>query len=155
MNRKIMFLIGLLFLWMITGCLNHKLEINETKGEVEEMEKTSDDFSYSIKVIINDKIYKAELYGNETSKILMDLLPRTFHMSELNGNEKYVYLDNRLPVNSEIPKYITKGDIMLYENNCLVIFYQSFVSSYHYTKIGHIENLEDLGQGEIEVRFEK
>ena len=119
------------------------------------MEQTSDDFTYNIKVIINDKTYQAKLYKNETSEILMDLLPKTFHMSELNENEKYVYLDNRLPVNYEVPEYITRGDIMLYGNNCLVIFYQSFVSSYSYTKIGHIENLDDLGPTEIDVRFEK
>ena len=155
MNRKIIVFIILLSTWMITGCINHKPEEKEMREEIEEMEQTSDDFTYNIKVIINNKTYQAELYENETSEILMDLLPKTFHMSELNGNEKYVYLDNRLPVNSEVPEYITRGDIMLYGNNCLVIFYQSFVSSYSYTKIGHIENLDDLGPTEIDVHFEK
>ena len=40
---------------------------------------------------------------------------------------------------------------MLYGNNCLVIFYKTFETSYSYTKIGHIDNLEDLGNEDITV----
>lgn len=52
-------------------------------------------------------------------------------------------------------KNIQKGDVMLYENNCLVIFYKSFTTSYEYTKIGHIDNLEDLTQDNIAAKFVK
>ncbi len=76
-------------------------------------------------------------------------------MSELNGNEKYVYIDNSLTTNSYKPKHIEKDDVMLYGDNCLVIFYESFDTSYSYTKIGHIDNLEDLGNESITVKFEK
>ena len=76
-------------------------------------------------------------------------------MNELNGNEKYVYLNNSLPTNSYNPKRINSGDIMLYGNNCLVIFYESFDTSYSYTRIGHIDNLPDLGNENIIVKFEK
>ncbi len=44
---------------------------------------------------------------------------------------------------------------MLYGNNCLVIFYKSFKTSDSYTKIGHIENLSDLGNRNITVEFKK
>ena len=44
---------------------------------------------------------------------------------------------------------------MLYGSNCLVIFYKSFDTSYSYTKIGHIENLPDLGDGNINVEMKK
>ena len=76
-------------------------------------------------------------------------------MSELNGNEKYVYLDKSLLTNPSNPKQINTGDVMLYGNNCLVIFYKSFETSYSYTKIGHIDNLPDLGNGNVIVKFEK
>ena len=76
-------------------------------------------------------------------------------MSELNGNEKYVYMRNSLTTNSLYPKHIEIGDVMLFGDNCLVIFYKSFDTSYSYTKIGHIENLDNLGNDNIIVKFEK
>ena len=76
-------------------------------------------------------------------------------MNDLNGNEKYVNMDNTLPTNSYNPKHIEKGDVMLFGNNCLVIFYESFDTNYSYTKIGHIDNLDDLGNGSIIAKFEK
>ena len=83
------------------------------------------------------------------------MLPLELNMKELNGNEKYVYLDNSLPTNSSNPKRINAGDVMLYGNNCLVIFYKSFDTSYSYTKIGHIDNLENLGNENIKVKIKE
>ena len=46
---------------------------------------------------------------------------------------------------------------MLYGNNCLVIFYESFSTTYSYTKIGHIENIdnlkENLESGNVEIKI--
>ncbi|MBQ6283090.1 MAG: hypothetical protein IJK66_06165 [Bacilli bacterium] len=109
----------------------------------------------SVKIIINDKEYIIKLEDNETVKSFINILPQELNMSELNGNEKYIYLDNILPTNSFNPKKINAGDVMLYGNNCLVIFYKSFDTSYSYTKIGHIDNLPNLGNSNITVKFEK
>ena len=109
----------------------------------------------TMKAIINNKEYIINLENNETVKSLIKLLPMEITMSELNGNEKYIYLDNTLPTNSYNPNRINVGDVMLYGNNCLVIFYKSFDTSYSYTKIGHIDNLEDLGTSNITVKLEK
>lgn len=109
----------------------------------------------TMKAIINNKEYVINLESNETVNSLIKLLPMEITMSELNGNEKYIYLDNTLPTNSYNPNRINAGDVMLYGNNCLVIFYKSFDTSYSYTKIGHIDNLEDLGTGNITVKLEK
>ena len=108
-----------------------------------------------IQVIINGKSYNAKIEENETAQSFVNMLPVEYNMNELNGNEKYVYLENTLPTNSYSPKHIEAGDIMLYGNNCLVVFYKSFDTSYSYTKIGHIENLSDLGNGNITIKFEK
>lgn len=108
-----------------------------------------------IQVIINGKSYNAKIEENETAQSFVNMLPVEYNMNELNGNEKYIYLDNTLPTNSYSPKYIETGDIMLYGNNCLVVFYKSFDTSYSYTKIGHIENLSELGAGNITIKFEE
>ena len=109
----------------------------------------------TLRVVIDEKEYIVKLNDNKTSKSFIKLLPQELNMSELNGNEKYAYLDNKLPVNSYNPKRINKGDVMLFGNNCLVIFYKSFDTSYSYTKIGHIDNLPDLGNGDVLVKFKK
>ena len=117
--------------------------------------KKEDDFmKQSINVLINDKKYSLELENNNTAEAFLDKLPLEFNMNELNGNEKYVYMDFNLPTSSYKPHNIKKGDVMLFGDNCLVIFYKSFTTNYSYTKIGHINNLDDLYNSDILVRFE-
>ena len=90
-----------------------------------------------------------------TSLNVSQMFYSLYNMSELNGNEKYIYLDKTLPTNSYSPKHIEVGDIMLYGNDCLVVFYKSFDTNYSYTKIGHIDNLEDLGEENVKIKFVK
>lgn len=146
-----LFIIGLSFI--TTGCFdsnNSNIDKNINESENNEMELIT-----NISVTIDNKKYIIELYNNETAHTFASRLPQEFNMIELNGNEKYIYMDNSLPTNSSNPKHIAKGDIMLYGDNCLVIFYKSFDTNYSYTKIGHIDNLPDLRNGNITVKFEK
>ena len=109
----------------------------------------------NIKVIVGGKTYNAKIEENETAQSLVNMLPLELNMSELNGNEKYIYLDKTLPTNSYSPKHIEVGDIMLYGNDCLVVFYKSFDTPYSYTKIGHIKNFVDLGSKNVVIKFER
>ena len=151
--KKNILLISICCILLITGCsnnnnkLNPNIEQNDTKG--------SDIKMSNVKVTINDKVYVLNLENNKTVNEFIDLLPQDFTMNELNGNEKYVYIDNSLVTSSYNPGHIEKGDVMLYGNNCIVIFYKSFDTSYSYSKIGHIDNLDNLGNGNIVVKFEK
>ena len=47
---------------------------------------------------------------------------------------------------------------MLYGSNCIVLFYETFSSSYSYTRIGRLDNpsglASDLGRGNVSVTFE-
>ena len=147
-------------IFMVTGCnsKNNDNEVNNNENnKIETIEKdnNSNEVINSVKVTINGKAYTIQLEDNETAKSFANSLPQEFNMSELNGNEKYIYLDITLPTNSSNPKHINSGDVMLYGSNCLVIFYKSFDTSYSYTKIGHIDNLNDLGNASITARFEK
>ena len=106
---------------------------------------------------INNKEYKLILYDNDTARDFLKMLPLTITMNDLNGNEKYHNLSTTLTTKSERAGSIKRGDFMLYGNNCLVLFYESFSTSYSYTRIGYIENTDglknSLGMGSIEITF--
>jgi hypothetical protein len=111
----------------------------------------------NIIITIENKKYEAILYDNSTTKELIKKFPITITMSDLNGNEKYYNFSKSFSISSENVASINKGDIMLFGDNCLVIFYKSFSTRYRYTKLGYIKNLEDLenslGKGDIEITF--
>lgn len=111
----------------------------------------------NIIITIKNKKYEAVLYDNSTTKELIKKFPITITMSDLNGNEKYYNFSKSFSTSSENVASINKGDIMLFGDNCLVIFYKSFSTRYRYTKLGYIKNLEDLenslGKGDIEITF--
>ena len=142
--KKILLLIVSLLL--LIGCTSKKEENNIIE---------SDDFMDKVNITINNKEYILELEDNETTREFLNTLPLNITMEELNGNEKYIYLDNKFTTNSIVPEIINKGDVMLYGNNCLVIFYKTFTTTYSYTKIGHINNLEDLDNNNIIVTITK
>ena len=106
---------------------------------------------------INNKEYKLILYDNDTARDFLKMLPLTITMNDLNGNEKYHNLSTTLTTKSERAGSIKRGDFMLYGNNCLVLFYENFSTSYSYTRIGYIENTDglknSLGMGSIEITF--
>lgn len=77
-------------------------------------------------LIINDTNLTVNLEDNATVDGLIKILPLDTYMKELNGNEKYCYLSKSLPTNSENIGTIYAGDIMLYGDDCLVIFYETF-----------------------------
>ena len=111
-----------------------------------------------INLIINNKTFSATLENNQTVNELIEMFPLTLNMSELNSNEKYYYLDSSLTTDSTNVGRINAGDIKLYGNNCLVIFYDSFNTSYSYTNLGSIDDvdgfLSELGSGSVNITFE-
>ena len=112
----------------------------------------------SMQITVGDKQFPVALESSDTVTALTEILPLTLDMSELNGNEKYYYLDTALPSASVNVGHINEGDIMLYGDKCLVVFYKSFDTSYSYTKIGHIDDTsglaDALGKDGVTVTFE-
>ena len=149
-SRIIILIIISLFIF---GCNKEDNNVEKNNNNENNININNDKKVSSMKVIINNKEYIINLEDNDSSKKLVELLPLEVNMNELNGNEKYVYLDSKLPIDEYKPKHINKGDVMLYGNNCLVIFYKSFDTSYSYTKIGHIDNLDDLDNKDVLVKF--
>ena len=111
-----------------------------------------------MKITIGTKAFKVTLENNPTVTKLKTLFPITLNMTELNGNEKYFHLSTRLPTNASNPGAIQSGDLMLYGNNSLVLFYKAFETTYTYTRLGRIDDPSGLsavvGKGDVSVTFE-
>lgn len=129
---------------------------NTVLSETEQAEE--DDGTISISVIIGGEEYSAKLYDNETAREWVKQFPAEYEMSELNGNEKYYYLQDALPTDSVNAGGVNAGDIMLYGSSCIVLFYDTFQTSYSYTRLGYIEDPDGLaaalGSGDVTIGFE-
>lgn len=112
----------------------------------------------NLKISVGSASFTVTLENNATVTAFKALLPMTVNMSEMNGNEKYYYLPENLPTASSNPGTIQNGDLMLYGSSCLVLFYESFRTSYSYTRLGRVENpsglASALGRGSANVTFE-
>ena len=112
----------------------------------------------TMQIQIGEKTFTLTLADSEAAAALAQQLPLEMDMSELNGNEKYKYLPFSLPTASYQPGLIRAGDVMLFGDSCLVIFYESFTSGYSYTAIGHIEEADEIkaavGTGSVHVIIE-
>lgn len=103
--------------------------------------------------------YKGALRDNEASRKFYNALPLEVSIKDLNGNEKYVPLSQRLPGTAEEISEIHKGDLMIWSGNTLVLFYKSFKTTYSYIPIARLEDPKDLekvlGNADITIKFEK
>ena len=157
---------------MLTGCGSYSedssavtvqsdssvFSVTSDKQEVTTAEQHEEKKANGMQIAVGDKQFPVNLESSDTVKALTEMLPLTLDMSELNGNEKYYYLDTSLPSSPEKVGHISEGDIMLYGDSCLVVFYESFDTPYSYTKIGHISDTsglaDALGTGGVTVTFE-
>ena len=126
-----------------------------TSGETNGQEDTA---MPKLNITVNGQSFTGALEDTPTARAFLELLPMTVDMSELNGNEKFYYLPSGLPTNASRPGNIHAGDLMLFGSDCLVLFYESFSSSYSYTRLGSVDNPSGLaavlGHGSVEVTFQ-
>ena len=164
MKKKI--LLGILIVIMILVVTLIVINLKEGNNDTNQDRKINtseevdgDDLSMKINLTINGNNFTATLDDNETTRELLSKLPLEVSMSELNGNEKYYYFDESLPTNSYRPGSISTGDIMLYGSDCLVIFYEDFDTPYSYTRLGKIDNVDNLkdalGNGNVNVMISR
>ncbi|MBR6888449.1 MAG: hypothetical protein IKN16_08395 [Selenomonadaceae bacterium] len=136
--------------FLISGC-------GETPQATSAEVKEAVPMKNSLTIQVNGKIFSATLENNPTARAFAEMFPLEANMTELNGNEKYFYLDKDLPSDSVSVKQIHAGDLMLFGSNCVVLFYKNFSTGYSYTRLGKLDNPADLekilGNGNAYVVF--
>ena len=112
-----------------------------------------------LRLKIGSHEFGATLESNAAGRALAEMLPLTLTLEELNGNEKYGDLPKNLPTESFRPGTIKAGDILLWGSNTVVLFYETFRSSYSYTRLGKLDDAAGLanavGSGSVKVVFER
>ncbi|MDU1920104.1 cyclophilin-like fold protein [Enterobacter sp.] len=108
--------------------------------------QTDKEETVTIKMTINQQTFDVELKNTPAAKAFMEQLPLTLTMEELNGNEKFADLPRPLPASQITPGTINQGDLMLFGRRTLVLFYETFQTSYGYTPVGRITTPENLGK---------
>ncbi len=142
----------------IVACDKSSTLINDIEPMPQDSSTTVVPSSNTLAISVGNQVFTATLLDNPTAKAFKALLPLSIDMIELNANEKYASLPSNLPSNPSVPASIQAGDLMMYGSNTLVLFYQSFSSTYSYTKLGTINNITGLttalGKGNVKVHFE-
>ncbi len=129
------------------------------RAENQVFQQNADDMNGNkIKIKVGEKTFTATILDNPTAKAFKALLPLTLNMEELNNNEKFAQLPKSVPTNASVPASIQSGDLVMYGSTTLVLFYKSFSTTYSYSKIGKIDDVEGLisvlGTGDAKVSFE-
>lgn len=134
---------------------------DNTDGSDNDDDNNSNDnnsMSNKLKITIGSTSFNATLVDNATVAAFKAKLPMTVDMSEMNGNEIYYYMSDNLPTSPSRPGTIRTGDLMLYGSSCIVLFYETFSTSYSYTRLGRVENpsklASALGSESVTVTFE-
>ncbi len=159
LNKKLNITTPVLIVVIITVIVTTIIINNNSGPNPDEIVSYVDENGEVVEEKVLDKIYikigdeKRELFlkKNPTAAAFLKILPADFVMDDLNNNEKYTYLGTPLPTDSYKPEQIDVGDVMLYGDNCLVIFYKEFETDYEYSKIGHIDDLPEMGEESVSV----
>lgn len=110
-----------------------------------------------LRIRVGASTFTATLLNTPSVTAFKAQLPMTLSMNELNGNEKFIDLPKSLPANASNPGTIQAGDLMLYGSSTLVLFYETFRTSYSYTRLGRVDNpsglATTLGSGSVTVTF--
>lgn len=152
------FLIIILSLLMLTSCSPAEIPKENEMPIPPQPEQPNPPNSNSMKISIGNSTFTATLATSATGKAFKAMLPLTLNMSDFNNNEKVCSLPNSLTTAASNPGTIHTGDIMLYGSSSLVLFYETFSTSYSYTRIGQIDNITGLkavlGSGSVTIKFE-
>lgn len=154
-------LITIFYLLTLTSCSPEDKFSDEQKPPpptTEQPDRPDPPKSNTMNLTIQNTIFTATFATNHSVTAFKTMLPLTLSMSDFNNNEKVAALPGSLTTSATNSSTIATGDIMLYGSSSLVLFYETFSTSYSYTKIGRIDNTAGLkaalGKGEVIIKFE-
>ena len=110
---------------------------------------------------VGDKDFSVFIANNDAAQEFAKTAPFTIDMVELNGNEKYYKGPDKFESKLEEiqPGRIKAGDLMLYGDDTVVLFYDSLDTTESYTRLGWVQNAYELadalGNGDVSVEFTK
>lgn len=120
-------------------------------------EAQKEEVTRNVTATLNGHDFEIELVDNGTARAFAEMLPLSGTLSELNGNEKYLMVSDSLPSNPSNLGTIEAGDVMLYQDDYIVVFYETHPSPYAYTRIGKIADVSGLssavGSGSVVATF--
>lgn len=115
-------LLSIVFLINKRNSNNDGIIEKSSELSISEDKKMTNPEKEEIKIVLNGKSFDINFEDNIFQ--LISELPLNINMKDLNENEKYFYLDSSLEKQEEDIKQIKAGDVMLFGDNCLVIFYK-------------------------------
>lgn len=161
MKRIIIIILSLSILTGVSACESNDKDNPEVPPQSQLPKDNNNNDSkenMKLKLTIDSATFIATLKNNATADAFRALLPMTINMEELNNNEKYYDLSSSLPVSPSGWGTIENGDLMLFGSSTLVLFYNTFTTSYSYTRIGKIDDPSGLqsalGTDNTTVTFE-
>lgn len=153
------FPVAILILLTLMSCAPPEIPQQTEIPTPEQPDQPDPPTNNTMKITIGSTVFTAALATNATATAFKAVLPLTLTMSDFNDNEKVAALPNSLPTAAANPDTIQAGDIMLYGSGSLVLFYQTFPTSYSYTRIGGIDHPAGLqaalGAGRVTLKFEQ
>ncbi len=133
-----------IMLAVLTACSGSE-EVQQDRSSEQKKETAIDDTAEDnkmkpITMRINDEEVEVTWEDNESVRALSDLVsgsPLTIESSMYGGFEQVGSIGTSLPSN-DVNMRTEAGDIVLYSDSNMVVFYGS--NSWSYTRLGHIEN---------------
>ena len=167
MKKVVVLFLTLIFSVGISAC--NKTVQDETSGVKNSMQESQIESSLpinvdeeinemeTIQITVNGREFEVELYDNEAAQQFREMLPLQLEMEDLHDNEKFFYFSDDFNTANQEIKEIHKGDLMIYDSKCLVLFYENIETKYKYTPLGKISDTAGLdgalGAGTVSVLF--
>jgi hypothetical protein len=117
-------LISAILLFLLSACGTSETErtnmqsANETSSEASQENVQQFSAATAVVITVGQQNFLAKFYENEVSEHLMNQMPFTVTMSDLNNNEKYYRFSENLPeMTTERPEIIHEGEIMSWNSH--------------------------------------